>query len=301
MDFLTIEQIRKHFDIVSDNPDEIKRELRQIIKTIHPDKNGGHFRTKADEKYFFEIQNAIEFIENINTSLVTRQEMTALTQIFKDLIPSAQLKINESTKRLETKIQSSIKFYKRKHLFPKVTTTSISIIITLVWLFPKTVLEHPVLKHYLTTDNPVFSSLWLAAVFTCAYVWIVLKTFEQKDEEYRKGLCLETNLNKIFTKFIFFHSYNKKDDFLYFNKDELIEFITKYDFKKDKFRDHINRMKSNIKIFIFLVRNVFPSIGQVDLDLAQSISDVIIEKGLTKNVIEKVESQSINDTYKTKC
>jgi hypothetical protein len=45
---------------------------------------------------------------------------------------------------------------------------------------------------------------------------------------------------------------------------------------------------------------IIPISSNVDIDLAQTVSDVIIEKGTNKKVIEKVDSFSINDTFRTK-
>jgi hypothetical protein len=289
MDFVSLGQIRTHFDLSSENPDEIKKELRIIIKTIHPDKNGGVFRTKADEKYFFEIQNALDYLENINTALVTRQELRALTQVLKDFIPASQSKVNEKALILETRIDSSIKYFKNNHILPKISTTVISTILTALWLFPKSISEHPVLKNYLSTNNPLFNILWLFAIVACGCTWVILKTFESKDEKIKKGLRLETNINKMFTSFI--REYPLRDDkngFIYFDEDALITFIMDYNF----YRYYSSRYSlTRLKKFLF---------GGIDIDLAQSLCDVIIEKGISRNAIEKVENQSIKVTYRTK-
>ena len=297
MEFKSVEEIKKHFDLNTDDPSEIKRELRAIIKTIHPDKNGGTFRTKADEKYFFEIQNAVDFLDNSSIALVTRQELTALTQVFKDLMPITQQKSVDSALALDNKIESSIKYFRHKHLFPKISTTAISLVITALWLFPKSVSEHPILKNYIVAGDPVFNIIWFIAILTCALTWAILKAMELKDKKIKKSLSLDTNLNKIFNRFIDYNSYKGiKDGFFYFNKDELIEFIMDYDLHFDKLNYRGRVKSSNLKVNDFI--NIFPNISGIDLELAQSVSDVIIEKGLKKKVFERVDSLSLTDTYR---
>lgn len=300
MKFNSTDEIKKHFDLASDTTSDLKSQLHEIIKKIHPDKNGGSFRTKADEKYFLEIQDAIEFLDNSNNLPVTRQELSLITQILKDILPASQIKQSENYLILENKIQTSIKFYKSKHLFPKISTSALAIVLTAIWLFPNSVSEHPVLKNYFKTDNPTFGIFWFGSVFLCAMTWLILKAVEKRDKELKRGLSLETNLNKIFTRFIDYRYHGKVvDDFFYFNKDELIDFILEYDFKNDRVK--VRKFKKSIlDIYTDFLMKLIPVSSNVDIDLAQSVGDVIIEKGTAKKVVERVDSFSINDTFRTK-
>lgn len=300
MKFNSIEEIKDHFEIDVDDSEELKNCLLEIIKKIHPDKNGGEFRTKADEKYYHEIQDAIEYLDNINNLLVTKEELSSITQILKDIIPIHQNRISENYLVLENKIQSSIKFYKSKHLFPKITTSAIALILTSIWLFPESVSKHPVLKNYLNTSDTSFGLIWFLSLLLCAITWVLLKMVETRNNDLKKGLSLETNMNKIFTRFVDYSYHGKiADGYFYFTKDELIEFIISYDFKKDSLI-----IKRRTKNFLNLYKEFFEKFlllnHDVDLDLVQSVSEVIIEKGLQKKVIKKVDSYSINDTFKTK-
>src|SRR5260221_11217804 len=84
MKFNSIEEIKKFFDISTDSEEEIRNQLREIIKTIHPDKNGGRFRTKADKKYFYETQEALDYPDKKLNLPGTNQEFTLVTKPFKD-------------------------------------------------------------------------------------------------------------------------------------------------------------------------------------------------------------------------
>ncbi len=300
MKFSNIEEIKKHFELSAYSINDLKYQLLEIVKKIHPDKNGGSFRTKADENYFHEIQEAIDFLENTNNLPATRQELSLITQVLKELIPVTQIKKSENYLILENKVQSSIKLYRSKHLFPKISTSILALVMTTIWLFPKSAIEHPVLKHYLTPDTAIFGILWLFSLFVCAITWLIVKVIEKRDEELKKGLTLDTNLNKLFTRFTEYRYYGKiEDGYFYFNKDELIEFIIEYDFKRNRIR--IKKFKKLIwDLYSEFIMRLIPLDRVIELDLAQTISDVIIDKGLQKKVIEKVDSFSINDTFRTK-
>lgn len=301
MEFKSIEEIKNHFQFMTIDPSEMKNELRKLIKTIHPDANGGEFRTKADEKYFQEIQDAMQYFESSQTALVTRQELSELAKFVKDLIPSINSNPNESTVILERKIDFSIAHYKRKHLFPKLSTTAIAAVITAIWLFPKIIPEHPILKHYLSNENIIFNIIWFATILICGTTWLVFKVVESKDEDLKRRISLETSINQLFNKFIYWRSHlDTKDNYFYFNKDQLIKFIMDYDLENDTLHSvRIRFIKSKFKNLLYKLGSILPSYGNVDMDLAQRISDVIIQKGIKREIIEIVDKKSIAENYRT--
>ena len=87
MDFDSLDDIIKRFDFDVKNADEIKKELKSLIKEVHPDKNRGDFKSETDKNSFYEIQAALEYLEkmNPNVSLSTQSEITALTKVLTDL------------------------------------------------------------------------------------------------------------------------------------------------------------------------------------------------------------------------
>ena len=62
MKYKSIDEIIKDFGINSTDIGDIKKELRQILKDIHPDKNGDRFKSKLDEINYHKILSALEFL-----------------------------------------------------------------------------------------------------------------------------------------------------------------------------------------------------------------------------------------------
>lgn len=73
---MTIEEIKKEFRINSNDISEIRKELRDIVKEIHPDKNEGKFKSDTDESKYHKTLKAIEFLDQ-DFSLVPKVEITA--------------------------------------------------------------------------------------------------------------------------------------------------------------------------------------------------------------------------------
>jgi curved DNA-binding protein CbpA len=87
MDFNSIDEIVSHFNLDSKEVEEVKRELKNLIKQVHPDKNNGDFKGEKEKGTFYDIQSALEFLGDMNTStsLATKKDITTLTTVLKDL------------------------------------------------------------------------------------------------------------------------------------------------------------------------------------------------------------------------
>ena len=55
MNFQNINQIKEEFSLQSSKIPEIKKELREMQKHIHPDKNAGNFASESDKETFLKI------------------------------------------------------------------------------------------------------------------------------------------------------------------------------------------------------------------------------------------------------
>ncbi len=70
MEFASIEEIKEYFGINTDDIEEIRKQLKNMLAELHPDKNGGEYRNKKQQKDYEEVSNAITFFDNSSTSLV---------------------------------------------------------------------------------------------------------------------------------------------------------------------------------------------------------------------------------------
>ena len=66
MNFQNILQIKEKFNLESDDVSEIKKQLLEILKPIHPDNNGGNFNSENDKEKFNLLTEALDFLKDVN-------------------------------------------------------------------------------------------------------------------------------------------------------------------------------------------------------------------------------------------
>jgi hypothetical protein len=333
MDFRSIDEIVSHFDLVEKESDEVKRELKNLIKQVHPDINEGNFRNDKDKELFFEIQSALEFLDEkvTNTSLATKNDITALTTVLKELASSRKGEVNaeiisKKSSDLTSKLQQSIDTFYRRHSTPKITGLIATAIITALWAFPNIAKEHPLLS-VLYRFNKEFTIFWLLSLFLSGILWLRIKNVERRDEEIKQNYKLESAQNYIFSLFIKWMQANHKNyeireqkRIVKFCKDDLISFLlTRFEILQRHLRGSENLSDYEItkRISEFEEQNIyalerrgrkvvtpfnilgvfFPIPGEITTEIAQLICDLIIERLNSKEVIIKLSEKKLSDYF----
>ncbi len=118
MDFNSIDEIVSHFNLDSNEVDEVKKELKDLVKQTHPDKNNGDFKDDKEKDRYHEIQSALKFLGDIHTSisLTTKKEITALTTVLKDLALVREKEVTDGILEkkgtfLTNKLQESVEIF----------------------------------------------------------------------------------------------------------------------------------------------------------------------------------------------
>jgi hypothetical protein len=331
MEFNTLDEIIKHFNIEFTEGDDVKKELKNLIKKIHPDKNDGEFKSETDKTKYNEIIEALGFLELNNvTSIATKNDVAALTKVLNEIVLSkkadiSEEKIERKVSTLSNFIQESIKNFHNHNSTPKITSIVIATLITALWAFPNVVKDHPLLG-FLYHYNKEFTIIWLFSLIYMGILWLQIKMIEQKDEEIKCSYKLESTQNNIFSLFTtwmygVFKNFEIREDkrrFITFTKEDLINFlITRYAFYNRKLKGMNNLTiyeigkviketedsetfkyqlkRKNISHSLFF--NLLPRPGEIDLEIANLISDLIIERLFERNVIVKVNKRSLSDIY----
>ncbi len=287
---MTIEEIKREFGIKSNNISEIRKELRDIVKEIHPDKNEGLFKTEKDESKYHKTLKAIEFLDQ-DFSLVPKVEITALATMLRDQLPSR--KEGNAIKILEDRGVRFLKSIKDSAAIPKVSSTVIATILSFLWLFPSTIAEHPILSKYLTADNLLFTGIWLYSIMFSGIYWLTAKTREDKIDSAVKRLNLESVQNRLFKSFIQLETYSQeRTKVLRFTKDDFIEYLTNLDMiTLDYSPGRLRRSLADILWFMPTRKR------NINLELSQILADIIIERVVGRGLIEVEKGKGLSDTY----
>lgn len=268
--FDSIEQIKKEFNIKVDQVHGIRKELKRIQASIHPDKNNGEFISDSEKNQYLSINEAIDYIDNYNEkrALMPLREITDLVNVIKELIPSsAEKQESKLVENLETKIKN-IKD-RHKYWYPKITSTAIFAVLSFIWLFPSALKENPILNKFIDIDGSIIFGIWITSFIITAFVWLVLLREEELERNFLSVLKTETMQDSIFVGFIrtLRHSGNTP---LSFTKGDFINYLL--DWSPGRFR-------------------------KIDLEIAENLTEVIFAKAEMKKCIKKYDKKSFTDYY----
>lgn len=332
MDFKSLDEIKVHFGITSDETNEIRKELikRLASEDAHPDKTGGSFKSNIQQRNHDELSNAIEFIDNLRTDLVvSREEWGQLQKTIKELVvlkETENLKTKEQfTKLLENHIDNSVVSFQKRHYTIKISSFVATTVITAIWLFPSIIKTHPILSKILILDSIPFTVIWIFSLLFVGYIWIYSKIIEHQDKMMKMNYSIDTTQSIIFKLFCAwlraskYKNYDHETKTHNFSRDDLFNFILNHYEKmfkefgefidmsewelylkiSEKYKDKkeliIINGKNNItkRIALFFTRP-----GEIDIDLAHKLTDTMLEKLLIRNVIELNKKLAFHDTFK---
>ncbi len=190
---------------------------------------------------------------------------------------------------MKVKAFERIKSIRSTNLFPKIGSASIAVVISALWLFPDTVSEHKILSKYIDLDSLWFTITWLCLLALTGTYWIMTSIRENRLTEGIKRLQLESVQNKIFQSYLETNTYRKayKKKYFRFTKDDLIEHISHLSLRNT---ERIYYRANSILRLLKVSRTI-------DLEVAQAIADIIIERATVKKIITVDDSPSISTVY----
>ena len=339
MKFNCLNDIIEYFKLSTNSVEDIEKELKVLLKPLHPDSNqSDKFKNAREEKLYYEIRSALDFLDenkNVN-SLTTKDEITALVEIVKTLTLVKEEKTKEDLIEkkevvLTGKIQESIKIFHKSYSVPKITSLVLTGILTAMWLFPTTVKEHPVLSSiFKNSENSyIFVFFSFFSLFITSMIWIKVKVTEKRDNEIKSSYKLESTQNNIFSHFIKWkivmfekHKIDEKNGYVNvrFCRDDLIDFLInqyslisrymrlkrlnefdeKYLWENLEFQNYCKDRYKHFKNNSSQSINFFPIVGEITLEIAQLVSDLIIERLKLKEIIVKSNEKNLSDYYEYK-
>jgi len=280
MPFSSLAQICGEFGISETAPDEMRRELKRRLKKLHPDAAPGGCVSGAAAPEVLRLTEALHFLDNAKrqTALVPVEEVTALVQAIKDLVPCSREK--EAGEKLSQLIDDRAEELKASGRFMRRLLTGAAGLLSLVWLFPAITGAHPVLRTYVHVDDTLFNVIWFSLLLYTAATWFVYKLWRQRDIDALKSLKLAHVQNRLFRQFVLSKAAGPAGaGGPSFFRDELVSFL-------EGARER---------------RSSGPAAGtekkHIDAELAQMMGDILISRGEARGVIRKSDRQSLRDLY----
>lgn len=291
--YKSIEQITKEFELKNGSKEDIRKQLKLRLKDCHPDKNGGVFKTAEHQVQFEKLSSAIEFLDT-PVEIELRREISDLSKIIMDFA----IKKNDDEvlikkeENLSKKIESNVNNYASAHLFPKITSSIIAGLLSILWLFPKTISEHKILSKFIDIESPNFAIFWLLTLVCSGCIWLILTMRERRDKELKNSLKLDSVQNMLFDEFIRHLNVTKYDsntDVISFTKEAFIHFIRGFNLKYHKYRSD--------EEFAPIPNNTVFGNSRIDMGLAQDLSEIILNRMQSKELVKVKTQKTISDIY----
>jgi len=268
----SIGEIQKDFELEFHDVGNLRDSLNSLRIELHPDKNNGDFKNESDKEKFLKLNAAIQYIDSIknDNQIIAVERMTELIKAITELIPNSTQTTLQNN--LDLRIGNAIGQYRSKLYVPKISLTAITGVMTFLFAVPAQLKDNAVLSRFLNPQNPTFVLMWLIMLFYTGAFWLITFMNEEKAKRQLSLLKVDATQNELFDKFVMQLSS------LDFSKDELTEYI---------FNQHTRANKS---ILLF-------SSDIITMEVAQSISELIINRAEKKGLIGTNVSKSLSDRY----
>jgi len=252
-----------------------------MLAKYHPDKTGGKFESEDSEKKYLEVENAIKYIDNEKKSgyltkenEIKENEIKELVKIIKDIVPEKQRENYHDV--VNKKIDASVLKLKNASRVPRITSASLTGILTAIMAFPSTITKNPILKNLIKLNDKIFIIIWLYVLGITAILWLTTKLNESRYEEKLKKLSDIYEQDNLFERYIRFYAEDK------INKLEFIGFI------REEYEHRYFSMASKI----LFQNNYLPQ------EILQVIADNTFSKAEKKGIIEIINNKSMIDEYR---
>lgn len=325
LDYKSLEEIKTMFSIEESEPTEIRKKLILLMKIDHPDINHpdekpGEYHSEAHKKKCEQLQAAISFIDDYNKTTIPMKvnDITELVKVIRDVIVPQQpleSEVEKAEKKLTETTDKFLEVFQNKYRFPKITFSTLSVGISLLWVFPQTISEHKVLNQYIDVNSPEFVAIWITSLFFCIAVWGLSYIAIDQEKALIEQLSIESYQNLLFnaftreidspidatgesterfvkTDFVQFIEYHKYENIMY-----------RHDMSYSRERRYIRCERAmNLDCF-YIVKKLFYKIymlfgsKKVELAVAQNVATVILSRAEEKGIINKLQTTMMDDMY----
>lgn len=289
-EFYSLKEICDVYDIeYKEDAEYVKKQLKDMQWETHPDLNPDD----ADaNKRSCQLNAAYDFIKKYQRK---RQELVTVSDIA-ELIQTANKKnelamaIKENESIIEESYEKSLKQIKYSFLPAKITTSTITGIITFIWSFPSSIEQNPVfgdlINKYGETDFFSYLTMaWIIALSSTVLAFFYAKYQKSKCEAILYNFKNKSFQYNVFSNFIKEKSIIKKSNSnnLSFYRKELESFILDEILRKNR-KKHF-RLRKNHNIMIYLD------------ELLPKLSEIIINRAIEQKIIAKSDEAIWEDKY----
>lgn len=178
------------------NRDALASELRQRQAQLHPDNDGGEFRSEEVEEKYHRVREAREFLKEGDAgALIPVEAATELVEAVSRSLPdvvreSPEERAAELQEREESKLT-------RRVLGPKITLAGVTAALSYVLIFPNQFVDHPMFGWLVPRYK--FRYWWLGALMFLVFLWVIVFLAESR---------MKATLERLFSRGVHTHVFD---------------------------------------------------------------------------------------------
>lgn len=205
---MRIQEIKERYSIESNDLEEIRAELKIIIKENHPDNTGENYNSDYFQKVLEDFAYVERLKQNEETEISENEVLNTLESVFKNPTQlSAKSESEVLNQRLDKSIDFQLTILKKRRRGFKYGSAGVAAIITFLWIFPDQVINHPIIgvfASYIDIDKyiVIISFIWLIVILLTCGLWFICLSCEHIEKEIMDDAKLESIQNSLFMKYI---------------------------------------------------------------------------------------------------
>lgn len=291
MTYKNLEQIQKEFNIKSNDLEFIGKKLKSLQKQVSLRKTGDEFTDKGDEELFGRLSEARQFLKlsHKNGQMVHVDAVRDLVRLVTEQRVESATVQRES--RVETKIDFAISHYRSPVRRQSFTLSGIAVVMGFLWTMPENAVKFAGPFGTLDSSSPLFSMIWMCLMGGAGLLWLLVSSREAKAKTQLAKLKNLGIQNSLFEGFA--SQYNRAD----FTSDKFARFI--FNKMNGNFRYGNRPITDFVQAYprkVMRLLGIVPT-ELVDMEVATSVAELVIEKGMSKNMLHLSGSAGLSDVY----
>lgn len=185
------------FEQYASDTDSLRTELKKLVASLHPDRNGGSFASEVDETKFLRAKNAMDFLDAHSQSAMAMIPVAQLPAVVSAVAQALSLRTPGELISLQSSYMVDARQRISRQLFlPKLGSGVFAAITGFLVAFPDKFEKHPLLGPLLQGHSAQYFILALLCYSALAFALIWYK--ERVAESDAEFLMSESALGELF-------------------------------------------------------------------------------------------------------
>ena len=278
--WLSIVDIINEFGLKAQGADfeEVRDELRKIMSSFHPDRNGGNFSSEEDKSRFLRAQEALHFLElnaQAGSAMIPVSQLPAVISALSQAFTTTSLS-NANALQLNYMPDARARI-SRRYTLPKIGSGVFAADTGFLVAFSDKFDKHPLLGPLL---NERMSQLMLLALMVYSGVFFIFSWYKEKQSEANaEYLMSESALGQLFE--IITHKTTANGEMQRVSSRQILEAV-----------ESVSGCRHNSSLFALAIFG-----SRVELQTIENAAAIQTQRLIERKVLSRVDVASIDAWY----